>query len=97
MVRGKKPVHWCYVCETALAEAEVEYDRSYLAFDLREVSRPAPRVWTASVCSGPQPVSVHALIWTTTPWTLQAITRPYQSRQTADYVVATITQSLERD
>jgi len=24
--RGKKPVYWCAVCQTALAEAEVEYE-----------------------------------------------------------------------
>ena len=36
--KGKKPVHWCIHCRTALAEAEVEYSRSRLAVDLRRVS-----------------------------------------------------------
>ena len=35
--KGKKPVHWCIHCRTALAEAEVEYRRSFVAFDLRRV------------------------------------------------------------
>ncbi len=35
--KGKKPVHWCIHCRTALAEAEVEYRGSLLAVDLRRV------------------------------------------------------------
>ena len=35
--KGKKPVHWCIHCRTALAEAEVEYERSRVAVDLRRV------------------------------------------------------------
>ncbi len=35
--KGKKPVHWCIHCRTALAEAEVEYRGSLLALDLRRV------------------------------------------------------------
>ena len=34
--KGKKPVHWCIHCRTALAEAEVEYE-DHLAVDLRRV------------------------------------------------------------
>ena len=63
--RGKKPVYWCARCETALAEAEVEYqdreDRSiYVSFPV--VNLPDHQVVL--------PASV--LIWTTTPWTLPA-------------------------
>ena len=36
--KGKKPVHWCIHCRTALAEAEVEYRGPHLAIDLRGVS-----------------------------------------------------------
>ena len=36
--KGKKPVHWCIHCRTALAEAEVEYRGSLVAIDLRRVS-----------------------------------------------------------
>jgi len=69
--KGKKPVHWCSSCKTALAEAEVEYaDKTspsvYVKF-------PVP---TAEIekCLD---VKLHGLktsivIWTTTPWTLPA-------------------------
>ena len=69
--KGKKPVHWCLHCRTALAEAEVEYEDHtspsiYVEFPLRadsalELAQRAPAV-------GDRPVSV--LIWTTTPWTI---------------------------
>ena len=43
--KGKKPVHWCIHCRTALAEAEVEYeDHSspsiYVEFPLARTARP---------------------------------------------------------
>ncbi len=68
LYRGKKPVHWCASCQTALAEAEVEYrdvtSRSiYVAFPLVE-----PRPAALKGVSGP----IAAAIWTTTPWTLPA-------------------------
>ena len=69
--KGKKPVHWCIHCRTALAEAEVEYeDHSspsiYVEFPLAADSAAdlAPRV---PALAG-RDVSV--LIWTTTPWTI---------------------------
>jgi len=60
--QGKKPVYWCSHCETALAEAEVEYaDHTspsiYVKFYLQEKINELPAA---------------ALIWTTTPWTLPA-------------------------
>ncbi|MFH1624344.1 MAG: isoleucine--tRNA ligase [Pseudomonadota bacterium] len=67
--KGKKPVHWCASCSTALAEAEVEYqDREspsiYVKFPLvSDISGILPSL------KG-QKVSV--LIWTTTPWTIPA-------------------------
>src|SRR5215468_7974 len=69
--KGKKPVHWCIHCRTALAEAEVEYeDHSspsiYVEFPLAESS-------TADLGQRiPQLAdkSVSVLIWTTTPWTI---------------------------
>jgi len=65
---GKKPVYWCATCETALAEAEVEYeDRTdtsiYVKFPV--IRPPASRADLFK-----QPVAVVA--WTTTPWTLPA-------------------------
>jgi isoleucyl-tRNA synthetase len=69
--KGKKPVHWCIHCRTALAEAEVEYaDHSspsiYVEFPLADASAGelASRV---PALAGRQ---VSVLIWTTTPWTI---------------------------
>jgi len=67
--RGKKPVYWCADCETALAEAEVEYHdhRSpsvYVRFALTDATRDKLGL------GADKPVSV--VIWTTTPWTLPA-------------------------
>ncbi len=66
--KGLRPVHWCPTCETALAEAEIEYkdktsDSIYVRFQLLE---------------DPQQVfpdmgkPIYFAIWTTTPWTLPA-------------------------
>ena len=57
--RSKKVVHWCPTCETALAEAEIEYhdeksDSIYVKFPV--LGQPGNFV----------------IIWTTTPWTLPA-------------------------
>ncbi|MEW5978350.1 MAG: isoleucine--tRNA ligase [Acidobacteriota bacterium] len=67
--KGLKPVHWCISCQTALAEAEVEYgDHSspsvFVKFPLAEdPARLHPSL---------QGRSVSVIIWTTTPWTLPA-------------------------
>jgi isoleucyl-tRNA synthetase len=69
--KGKKPVHWCIHCRTALAEAEVEYEDHvspsiYVEFPLGadsagELGKRIPAL------KGRQ---VSVLIWTTTPWTI---------------------------
>jgi isoleucyl-tRNA synthetase len=69
--KGKKPVHWCIHCRTALAEAEVEYaDHSspsiYVEFPLADAS--AEELGSRVPSLAGRPVSV--LIWTTTPWTI---------------------------
>jgi isoleucyl-tRNA synthetase len=69
--KGKKPVHWCIHCRTALAEAEVEYaDHSspsiYVEFRLAEDS--AEELAARVPALAGRDVSV--LIWTTTPWTI---------------------------
>ena len=69
--KGKKPVHWCLHCRTALAEAEVEYEphRSpsiYVEFPMRAASAAALAERVPALAG--RPVSV--LIWTTTPWTI---------------------------
>ncbi|MBV9842017.1 MAG: isoleucine--tRNA ligase [Sphingomonadaceae bacterium] len=60
--RGAKPVMWSPVEKTALAEAEVEYEdivstQIDVAFEI--VESPIPEL-----------VGAHAVIWTTTPWTI---------------------------
>jgi isoleucyl-tRNA synthetase len=69
--KGKKPVHWCIHCRTALAEAEVEYDDHespsiYVEFPL------APESESEFFKRVPQLVGrkVSVIIWTTTPWTI---------------------------
>jgi len=64
--KGLKPIHWCSSCETALAEAEVEYrdktsDSIYVKFPAKEELSRKFGVEKAFV-----------IIWTTTPWTLPA-------------------------
>ena len=65
--KGLKTVYWCPHCETALAEAEIEYndDKSfsiYVKFKSVDVSGHMPK--------DADPEKVFALIWTTTPWTI---------------------------
>lgn len=63
--KGLKPVYWCASCETALAEAEVEYSAKkspaiYVRFPVIKGNNILPEENTFFV------------IWTTTPWTLVA-------------------------
>jgi isoleucyl-tRNA synthetase len=63
--RSKKPVYWSIPCETALAEAEIEY-KDHIS----------PSIWVRFRLSDPSKIglsdSLSAVIWTTTPWTLPA-------------------------
>jgi isoleucyl-tRNA synthetase len=73
--RGKKPVYWCGHCQTALAEAEVEYAEHnspsiYVKFQLSEGNADALRALIGLEADTDAPM--FALIWTTTPWTLPA-------------------------
>ena len=69
LYRSKKPIYWCFTCQTALAEAEIEYqDESapsiFVKFALRDdLSSDYPALAGKSV---------YVIIWTTTPWTLPA-------------------------
>jgi isoleucyl-tRNA synthetase len=67
--KGKKPVYWCPDCQTALAEAEIEYKDHkspsiYVKFEM--ISDLSEKF---AVLKGK---NVSVLIWTTTPWTLPA-------------------------
>ena len=69
LYKGKKPVHWCPSCVTALAEAEVEHEDHtspsiYVKFPFVD-QLPAELAELAGM-----PLSF--VIWTTTPWTIPA-------------------------
>ena len=75
LYRGLKPVNWCFDCQSALAEAEVEYeDRQDIAIDagFRLNDRDLPKLAAAFGHSQPLEGPVFAVIWTTTPWTIPA-------------------------
>ncbi len=70
--RGVKPVHWCFDCGSALAEAEIEYrDKTSTAID---VLFPAvdPRALAERFGSDAMADDAGVVIWTTTPWTIPA-------------------------
>ncbi len=73
IVRGAKPVHWCFDCGSALAEAEIEYqDKTSPAIDVAYVSRDSQQLAARFGVTLPADVEVAVPIWTTTPWTLPA-------------------------
>ncbi|MCK5542301.1 MAG: isoleucine--tRNA ligase [Desulfobacterales bacterium] len=69
MSLGKKPIYWCCSCQTALAEAEIEYhDHTspsiYVKFPLKDdISDLVPEIGSKNA---------FFVIWTTTPWTIPA-------------------------
>ncbi len=69
--KGLKPVYWCASCETALAEAEVEYadiasKSIYVRFKFDENSTQCININIIPNNTKP----IYAIIWTTTPWTI---------------------------
>lgn len=67
--KGLKSVYWCTSCETALAEAEIEYAEKkshtiYVKFPLVDAKGTLP--------IGVNADQVYGVIWTTTPWTMPA-------------------------
>ncbi len=84
--RGRKPIHWCKSCHTALAEAEIEYGDEtsssiFVKFALDEV----PAAFAEAGVSE----NAYVLIWTTTPWTLPANTA-VSLAPSADYVMVSV-------
>ena len=71
--RGVKPVHWCFDCRSALAEAEIEYaDKRSPAIDAAyDAVDPAALAAKFGARIGADEI-VAVPIWTTTPWTLPA-------------------------
>ena len=71
--RGFKPVHWCFDCQSALAEAEIEYaDRTSPAVDVAYQAQDAAALAAAFGATIDEGTQVAVPIWTTTPWTLPA-------------------------
>jgi len=73
LYRGKKSIHWCPTCQTALAEAEIEHaDKTspsiYVKFELIE----ADQKKLSNTIPALKDESVSLVIWTTTPWTIPA-------------------------
>ncbi len=69
--KGKKPVHWCIHCRTALAEAEVEYeDHSSPSIYVEFPLNPDAAADLAARVPALAGRKVSVLIWTTTPWTI---------------------------
>ena len=69
--KGKKPVHWCIHCRTALAEAEVEYeDHTSPSIYVEFEATAGGKADLASRVPGLAGRNVSVLIWTTTPWTI---------------------------
>lgn len=73
VIRGKKPIHWCCSCHTALAEAEVEYEDHtspsiYVRFPLNDekLLNKIPDAASDKIDLS----KTFIAIWTTTPWTI---------------------------
>ena len=69
LFRSKKPIYWCFTCQTALAEAEIEYHDAttpsiYVKFLIKEKPSDVLPELTGR--------NVFVVIWTTTPWTIPA-------------------------
>ncbi len=72
LARGAKPVHWCFDCGSALAEAEIEYaDKASPAIDVA-YDAIDPQVLASKFEYDAGDAIVAVPIWTTTPWTLPA-------------------------
>ncbi|OWK31075.1 isoleucine--tRNA ligase [Sphingomonas dokdonensis] len=87
LYRGAKPVMWSPVEKTALAEAEVEYEdvvstQIDVAFEITE----AP--------NAPELVGAHAVIWTTTPWTIP-VNQALAYGENVEYVLARFDDMVE--
>ena len=70
--KGMKPVYWCASCETALAEAEVEYaDHTSTSIYVRfKFDDESTNKINSKILGGKSDKDIYAIIWTTTPWTI---------------------------
>jgi len=82
LYRDRRAIHWCASCETALAEAELEYadDEGPSLHVLFEVFKPGQKgapVWSPGIAlidllDAVRGEPLYLMVWTTTPWTLPA-------------------------
>ncbi|MBQ4123306.1 isoleucine--tRNA ligase [bacterium] len=69
--KGLKPVYWCASCETALAEAEVEYqDHTSTSIYVRFKFNSDDQNKVYSLINEKSEKDLFVVIWTTTPWTI---------------------------
>lgn len=69
--KGMKPVYWCASCETALAEAEVEYaDHTSTSIYVRFKFEDEDKKKAFKIAGIDSDKDLYAVIWTTTPWTI---------------------------
>ena len=95
--RGLKQVNWCFDCQSALAEAEVEYEeKTSITIDVgfpvvdSERGKLAAAFGLSVLPEGP----VYAVIWTTTPWTIPANQALNVHREFTYALVATLRGTL---
>src|SRR5271170_6912970 len=101
LYKGFKPIYWCANCETALAEAEVEYaDHTSESVYVKFAVTPESLAKLPDFVRGES--EVNFVIWTTTPWTLPAnlgvAVHPnfqYQFLKTASHGVLVIAEELK--
>lgn len=71
--RGLKPVNWCFDCQSALAEAEVEYkDIKGPIIDVAFPLADEDKTRVEEIYSRKLDKPTYTVIWTTTPWTIPA-------------------------
>ena len=71
--RGLKPVNWCFDCQSALAEAEVEYkDKKSHTIDVAFELADEDRARVEEIFGRSLEKPCFNVIWTTTPWTILA-------------------------
>ena len=69
--KGLKPVYWCASCETALAEAEVEYaDHTSTSIYVRFKFDDNDKNKVYNLINTQSDKDLYIVIWTTTPWTI---------------------------
>ncbi len=73
LTQGFRPIHWCFACQSSLAEAEVEYQtKTSPSIDVKFTIIDEERFLQEFNAKDKGTGSIAVIIWTTTPWTLPA-------------------------